>query len=140
MSFNPNPTKMAQKVLFSKKKSKVIHPSLIFNGKDVSCSKSYKHLGFVFDPKWNFDMGLKGKFSIIINGIALIRKLRHSIPRKPMLSIYKTFFRPHLDYCGVIYDKPNNKKSTDTTESFQYNAALAITGAIKGMSKERLNN
>ena len=85
-------------------------------------------------------MGLKGKFSIIINGIALIRKLRHSIPRKPMLSIQKTFFRPHLDYCGVIYDKPNNKKSTDTTESFQYNAALAITGAIKGMSKERLNN
>ena len=58
----------------------------------------------MFDLKLNIDMHLKGKFSIIDNGFALIRKLRHSIPRKPMLSIYKTFLRPHLDYCGVIYD------------------------------------
>ena len=35
MSFNPDPTKMTQDVLFSRKKSKVIHPSLSFNGKDV---------------------------------------------------------------------------------------------------------
>ena len=94
MSFNPDPTKMAQEVLVSRKKSKVIHPSLIFNGKDVSRSESHKHLGLVFDPKLNFDMHLKGKFSIITNGTALLRKLRHSIPRKPLLSIYKIFLRP----------------------------------------------
>ena len=138
MSFNPDPTKMAQKVLFSRKKSKVIHPSLIFNGKDVIRSESHKHLGLVFDPKLNFDMDLKRKFSIINNGIALLRKLRHSIPRKPLLSIYKTFLRPHLDYCGVIFDKPHNEKFTDTVESFQCNVALAIAGAIKGTSKEKL--
>ena len=63
-----------------------------------------KHVGLMFDLKLNIDMHLKGKFSIINNGIALIRKLRHSIPRKPMLSIYKTFLRHHLDYCDVIYD------------------------------------
>ena len=135
MSFNPDPTKMAQEVLFSRKKSKVIHPSLIFNGKDVSRSESHKHLGLVFDPKLNFDMHL-----IINNGIALLRKLRHSIPRKLLLSIYKTILRPHLDYCDVIYDKPHNEKFTDTVESFQYNVALAITGAIKGTSKEKLYN
>ena len=56
MSFNPHPAKMAQEVLFSRKKSKFMHPSLIFNGKDVSCSESQKHLGLVFDPKSNFDM------------------------------------------------------------------------------------
>ena len=55
--------------------------------------------------------------------------MRHSIPRKPLLSIYKTFLRPHLDYCDVIYDKSHNEKFTDTLESIQYNAAL---------SKERL--
>ena len=140
MSFNSDPTKMAQEVLFSRKKSKVIHPSLIFNGKDVSRSESHKHLGLVFDPKLNFDMHLKGKFSIINNGIALLRKLRYSILRKPLISIYKTFLRPHLDYCDVIYDNPHNEKFTDTVESFQYNVALAITGAIKGTSKEKLYN
>ena len=56
MSFNPDPTKMAHEVLFSRKKSKVIHPSLIFNGKDVRRSESHKHIGLVFDPKFNFDM------------------------------------------------------------------------------------
>ena len=82
---------MAQEVLFSRKKSKVIHPSLIFNGKDVSRSESQKRLGLVLDSKLNFNMHLQGKFSIINNGIALLRKSRHSIPRKPLLSIYKTF-------------------------------------------------
>ena len=62
------------------------------NGKDVSRSESHKHLGLVFDPKLNFDMHLKGKFSIINNGITLLRKLRHSIPRKLLQSIYETFF------------------------------------------------
>ena len=131
---------MAQEVLFSKEKSKVIHSSLIFNGKDVSPSESHKHFGLVFDPKLNFGMHLKGKFSIINNGIALLRKFRHSIPRKPLLSKYKTFLRPHLDYCDVIYDKPHNEKFTDTAESIQYNAALAIAGTIKGTSKEKLYN
>ena len=96
MSFNPDPTKMAQEVLFSRKKSKVIHPSLIFNGKDVSHSESQKHLGLVLGSKLNFDMHLKGKFSFINNGIALLRKLRHSIPRKPLLSTYKTSFMTSL--------------------------------------------
>ena len=140
MSFNADPTKMAQEVLFSRKKSKIIHPSLIFNGKDASSSESQKHLGLVLVSKLNFNMHLQGKFSIINNGIALLRKLRHSILRKLLLSIYKTFLRPHLDYCDIIYDKSHNEKFTDTLESIQYNAALAITGAIKGTSREKLYN
>ena len=140
MSFNPDPTKMAQEVLFSRTKPKVIHPSIIFNGKHVSRSESHKHLGLVFDPKLKFDIHLKGKFSIINNVIAFLRKLRHSIPRKPLLSIYKTFLRPHLDYHDVMYDKPHNKKFTDTVELFRYNAALAVTGAVKGTYKEKLYN
>ena len=94
----------------------------------------------MLDSKLNFDMHLKEKISIVNNGIALLRKRRYSIPRKPLLSIYKNFLRPHLDYCEVIYDKPRNEKFIDTLESIQYNATLAITGAIKGTSKEKLYN
>ena len=51
MFFNPDATKMAQEVFFSRKKSKVIHPSLIFNGRDISRFESHKHLGLaLFDP------------------------------------------------------------------------------------------
>ena len=58
------------------------------------------------------------------------------IPRKPLPSIYKIFLRLHLNYC----DKPHNEKFTYTLESIQYNAALAITGAIKRASKEKVYN
>ena len=56
-SFNLDPTKMAQEVLFSRKKSNVIHPSLIFNGKDFSRSESHKRLveadlGLPQHPRW----------------------------------------------------------------------------------------
>ena len=77
---------------------------------------------------------LKQKISVLNNGIALSRKLRYSITRE--LWIYEAFLRPHLDYCDVIYDKTRNEKFLDTLESIQYNATLAITGAIKGTSKE----
>ena len=60
--------------------------------------------------------------------------------RKPLLSIYKTLLRPHLDYCDAIYDKPRNEKFMDTLESIQYYATLAITGAIKGTSTEKSYN
>ena len=58
-------------------------------------------------------------------------------PRSSLLEIYKSFVRPHLDYGDAIFDQPNNSRLSDKTESFQYNAALAITGAIRGTSKEK---
>ena len=81
-------------------------------------------------------MHLKEKISIVNNGVALLRTLRYPIPRKPLLSIFKAFLRPHLDYCDLVYDKPRNEKFIDTLESIQYSATLAITGAINGTSKE----
>ena len=138
MSFNPDPPKMAQEVLFSRRKSKVIHPSLIFNGKEVYRSESQKHLSLVLDSKLNFDTHIKRKSSIVNNGMPLLKKLRDFIPRKPLLSIFNTFLRPHFGCCDVIYDKPHSEKFTDTPESIQYNAALVITGAAKRTSKEKL--
>ena len=44
----------------------------------------------------------------------------------------------HLDYGDIIYDKPNNQNFINKLESIQYYAALAITGAIRGSSKERI--
>ena len=47
---------------------------------------------------------------------------------------YESFVRPHFDYGDVLYDQPNNESLCQKTESVQYNAAPAITGAIKGSS------
>ena len=67
-----------------------------------------------------------------------LSKLRYFVPRSSLITIYKSFIRSHLDYADVIYDRPNNNSFSEKIESIQYNAALAITGAIRGTSKEKL--
>ena len=60
------------------------------------------------------------------------------LPPNSLLTIYKSFIRPLLDYVHVIYDQPSKASISKKIESVQYNAALAITGAIKGSSREKL--
>ena len=58
--------------------------------------------------------------------------------RYSLLTIYKSFIRPHLDYQHVIYDQPNNNRLSEKIEVTHYNAALAITGTIRRTSREKL--
>ena len=55
MSFNPDPCKQAQEVIFSRKLKKLSHPSLVFNNTNVSSCKSQKHLGILLDSKLTFE-------------------------------------------------------------------------------------
>ena len=52
--------------------------------------------------------------------------------------MYKAFLRPNIDYCDFIYDQPQNESFCNNLEKLQYNAALAINGAIKGSSKLKI--
>ena len=67
-----------------------------------------------------------------------MRKLSTTLSKKSLLKIYKSFARPLLDYADIIYDKPCNETFKGKLEAVQYNACLAITGTIRGTSRERL--
>ena len=138
MSFNPDPSKQAAEVTFSRKKIPLVQPDVIFNNSPVNSTHSQKHLGLVLDTKLTFDSHLKEKIAKANKGIGIIKRLYNNLPRNALLSIYKSFIRPHLDYADIIYDQPHNQSLSDRIESVQYNAALAITGAIRGTSRERL--
>ena len=56
-----------------------------------------------------------------------------------MLTINKSFLRSHMDYGDVIYDRAFNESFQNKLEFFQCNAALVITGAIRGSSREALS-
>ena len=60
------------------------------------------------------------------------------MPRLPLLTIYKSLIRPHPNYGDTIYDQAYNASFHLKLDSIQYNALLAITGAIRGASKEKL--
>ena len=70
--------------------------------------------------------------------ISLLLKLQNNLPRVPLVTIYKSFVRQHLNYGDILYDQALNNSFHKRLESIQYNAALAITGAIGGSSREKL--
>ena len=70
--------------------------------------------------------------------VGVIVKLNNNLPRKALLTLYKTFARTHLDYGDIIYDQPNNESFCNKLETVQYNTALATTRSIQGTSKVKL--
>ena len=55
MSFIPDISKQAHKVIFFRKRYIASHPPLTFNGIPVAQTNSQKHLGMQFDKKLNFE-------------------------------------------------------------------------------------
>ena len=92
------------------------------------------------DCKLNFEEHLKTIVNKINKTIGLLRKFQNFLPRKSLLTICKPFIRPHLDYSDIIYGQTYNTSFHQKLEALQYNAALAIAGAIPGTSKEKLYN
>ena len=95
-------------------------------------------MGIQLDKKLNFEEQLKKVESNVNKTIGIIRKLQNVLPRSALLTICKSFIRPHLDYGDIIYDKPFNESFRAKLESLQYNTTLAITGPIRGSSTEKI--
>ena len=138
MSFYPDITKQAQEIVFPRKKNDASHLSLYFNDARLQQQLAQKHLGLFLDEKLSFLEHIDVKIKKATVGINLMHKLNRLLPRSSLITIYKCFIRPHLDYGDVIYDQPNLFSLANKIESVQYNTALAITGAIRGTSKTRL--
>ena len=108
MSFNTDPLKQGQELNVSRKMSKANHPTLIFNDNPVQQVALQKHLGMFLDCKLNFEECLKTIVNKINKTIGLLQKFHNFLPRKSLLTIYKSFIRPHLDYGDIIYDQTYN--------------------------------
>ena len=55
MSFNPDPSKQAQEVIFSRKCTKDDHPPIYFNDIPVTQTTAQKHIGLYLDEKLNYN-------------------------------------------------------------------------------------
>ena len=117
MSFNPDPTKQAQEVIFSHKIKKLLHSPLNFNNTNVKQAAFQKHLGLILDSQISLEEHLKTTFSKVNKTVGLIRKLRKSLSRTSLISLYKSFIQPHLEYGDIIYDQPFNDSFQNKIES-----------------------
>ena len=92
----------------------------------------------IFDSKLSFDEHLKSVLKRISKTVGLLQKLQDVFPRTSLITIYKSFARPHLDYGEIIYDQTFNESFHQRIESIQYNAGIVITGVIRDTSSEKL--
>ena len=69
-------------------------------------------MGIVLDSKLDFKFLVDQK----IKKCNKLRRLSVSAPRKALLTRYKSFIRPQLDYGNILYDKPENENSQNKLE------------------------
>ena len=117
MLFNPDPSKQAIEICFSHKCDNENYPSLVFNDTKVQLAHNQKHLGLILDSKLDFNEDIGNKINKFNKIIGIMKRLSLFLSRKSLLTIYKSFVRPNLDYADIIYDKPFN-------ESFKRKIAL----------------
>ena len=72
MSFNPDVSKQAHEVIFSRKQVKSVHPDLVFSNMPVHQAHYQKHLGVYLDMKLNLKLHIKEKISKAMKGICVI--------------------------------------------------------------------
>ena len=101
MLFNPDPVKQATEACFSYKRQKVVYPPLQFNNNYVQSAYSKTHLGLVLDSKLEFNEHVNNKINNYNKSIGIIKKLSLTLSKHILLTIYKTFVRPILDYTDI---------------------------------------
>ena len=71
------------------------------------------------DCRLNFEEHLKIGVNKINKTIGLLHKFQKFLPRKSLLTIHKSFIRPHFDYGDVIYDQSYNASFHQRMESLR---------------------
>ena len=87
MSFNPDPSKQAQEIIFSRKSKRSTHPPLIFNNNNFSQTYSQKHLGVILDFKLTYEEHLNNVLAKLNKAVGLLRKLRSLLARTTLITI-----------------------------------------------------
>ena len=120
MLFNPDPTKQAIGMFFSRKRVDQNHPPVFFNNAPVGSACDYKHLGIILDCKLLFTKQIREKVAKARKGIGVIRYLSSHVPLDSLDQLYKLRVRSHFDYCYIIYHVPVITNPFDSSISLKY--------------------
>ena len=118
-------------MIFYHKIKKLPHPFLVFNNNNVLQPSSRKDLGVTLDVKLTFHEHFNNETNKVNKTIGLLRELQNLLSRSTLITICKGFVRPLLNYGDTLYNQTYNS-------SFHETACLALTGTIRGSSKEKM--
>ena len=81
--------------------------------------KVKKHLGVMLGFKPTFEDHVNNVLGKVNKSVGLIRKLRTFLRRATLITIYKAFIRPHLNYGDALYDQAFNNSLKEKLESIK---------------------
>ena len=131
-----NPTK-SKCVLFSNR----LYPSRINGitmlGSPIPIVSEVKHLGIILDSKLTWNKHVDHMIKKANKALAPINLLKFQLPSRCLLTYYKAFIRPILEYASSVWGGCSIN-STNRLEHVQYTAMLSISGAVKSTSRQNL--
>ena len=125
MFFNPDLTKQAVEIQFSKKRIPSQHDELYFNNIPVKKVTETKHLGMTLDEKLSFKSHFETKISKANQELAVMKHIKKWVPFSTLVNYYKMWIRPHLEYGDVVLKGQFRKNlilGTKWTKFFFYSA------------------
>ena len=137
MVFNPDISKQAIEVVFSRKYNKGHHHPLVFNGVPVARKDATKHLGIILDEKLSFRKHILESIEKAKKDLSLMKFLSKYVSRKVLVMTYTMHVRPHLEYGDIIFHNCS-EYLMEMIESIQYQAGLIATGCWHKTSRLKL--
>ena len=134
MSFNLDSSKEAQKVIFFLDLQKSTHRTLSFINNTITQSVTQKQQAMLLNTKLDFQEHVKSLLKKVNKTIRLLSKLHNTLPRLLFAYCLKVIYKTltmGTSYSVSFYPK---------LEPIQYNSALAITGAIREISTQKIYN
>jgi hypothetical protein len=99
--------------------------------------ETHKHLGLVFNTKLSWKNHINNITMKANKQLDIMKRLKLSIDRGTLETIYFSFIRPMVEYGSVIWDNCDNN-DTSLIESIQLEAGRIVSGAIRGTSHEAI--
>ena len=121
-----NTTKTIQQT-FSHKQDH-IPPKLTFGGDPIPIHEKHTHLGLTLSKDLHFHQHINVICHKVNKTLGPLYIISKHIPRETLDQIYKTYIRPHFDYCDVIYDGHITIKDATRLETLQNRIARLVTG------------
>ena len=92
----------------------------------------------LINDQLSYEHYLKFVLNKVKKTTGLIRKCQQSFPRYAVITIFKSFIQSNLEYCDIVCGRAYKDSFHKNLEFIRYNTAIAITGAIRDTSSEKV--
>ena len=96
--------------------NQTLHP-WTFNNNDLTKCSYQKNLEIAPDSKLDLNIHIVQKIKKYDRIITFMRRLSVLLSRKSLLTIYKSYVRPHLNYGDIIREEPKHKSFKNTRKN-----------------------